>query len=96
MNELWPLWLIVGVVVLIAVLYALHRLCLWLEAEGYMYYVKQKPQGGGGFSALVELQRSLEPTTRHVSETKEERVVLMAKDADGDAADPRQAGHDSK
>lgn len=65
-------------------LYALHRLCLWLEDAGYLYYVRKKPRGSsGGLGSLVELQKALEPTTRYVVETKEERVQSIS-DAGGE------------
>jgi hypothetical protein len=53
-------------------LYGLHRLGLWLEARGCLYYIHKKPRGGvaGGFVALQEV---LEPGSRHVVQIKEEK-----------------------
>lgn len=71
-----------------ASLYALHRICLRLEDAGYMYYLRKKPGGSGGFRSLIELQQALEPTTRYVVETKEERV-LNVRSAEGEGDSPR-------
>lgn len=78
MNWWWSLVCFASVVAAPWLLYALHRLCLWLEDAGYMYYRRKKPGGGGGggLSSLVELQKALEPTTKYVVETKEQRVRL--------------------
>jgi hypothetical protein len=53
-------------------LYRLHRLCLWLEKRGWLYYWHKKPAGGGG-SGFVALQEFLEPPTQHIHQVKEEK-----------------------
>jgi len=53
-------------------LYGLHRLCLWLEARGHLYYIHNKTRGSvpGSFVALQEL---VEPRSSHVVQIKEEK-----------------------
>ena len=53
-------------------LYGLHRLALWLEVRGLLYYRHNKPPGGG-LGCLVELQKAVEPRTQHVLHVKENR-----------------------
>jgi hypothetical protein len=55
-----------------AALFGLHRLCLWLEDHGYLYYMRKQPSGGGAH-CLVELQKALEPQSHHVHHVKEEK-----------------------
>jgi hypothetical protein len=59
---------LVGVVVVLggaAGLYGLHRLALWLEGRGHLYYRHRKP-GGGAAGCFVALQRAVEPQAAHV------------------------------
>lgn len=63
----------------VAVLYALHRLALRLERDGWIRYLKTPPDGGA--AALGELQQFFEPQTRHVYELKEEKK--LRREADG-------------
>jgi hypothetical protein len=46
-------------------LYALHRLALWLEERGHLYYLNKKPKGSG-IGSFVALQRAIEPQVQHV------------------------------
>jgi hypothetical protein len=46
-------------------LYGLHRLGLWLEEQGYIYYWHKKPKGSAGGS-FVALQRMIEPRAEYV------------------------------
>jgi hypothetical protein len=46
-------------------LYALHRLALWMEDRGYLYYLHKKPRHGAA-SSFVALQQFIEPKVEHV------------------------------
>src|SRR5262249_41661511 len=48
----------------VASIYALHRLGLWLEGRGWLYYRNKKP--GSGARSFVALREFLEPPARHV------------------------------
>jgi hypothetical protein len=54
-------------------LYGLHRLAMWLEARGHLYYSRRTPRGGGAMGSFVAIQEVLEPQTRHVIEIREEK-----------------------
>jgi hypothetical protein len=87
---LWGL----GAVGAVAAVYGLHRLCLWLEERGWLYYLHKK-SGGSTAGCLTALQQALEPQTRHVLHVKEERRGRAEEDApgEGDASggvDPRR------
>jgi len=69
-------------------LYALHRLCLWLEARGHLYYWHKKP-GGGLSSALTPLQEALDPPTKHVRRVHEQKRSTGEGEAPGDRDEPR-------
>jgi hypothetical protein len=76
-------WCLVGA----AGLYALHRLALRLERDGWIRYVRNPPSGNeGGGAALGELQKYFEPQTRHVYEMKEQKRPLREADG-GDPAE---------
>jgi hypothetical protein len=53
-------------------LYALHRLALWLEERGHLYYVNKKPKSSA-IGSFVALQRAIEPQVQHVIHVTEER-----------------------
>jgi hypothetical protein len=55
-------FLIVGVVL---ALVGLHRLGLWMEERGYIYYWNKKPKGSAAGS-FVAFQKIIEPQARHV------------------------------
>ncbi len=46
-------------------LYGLHRLGLWMEERGYIYYVHKKPKGSA-VGSFVALQKIIEPQVQHV------------------------------
>jgi hypothetical protein len=51
-------------------IYLLHRLALWAEERGWIYYRHKHAGGGTMGTALLELQTILEPTKRHVVEER--------------------------
>ncbi|HEX3151019.1 MAG TPA: hypothetical protein VHR66_23265 [Gemmataceae bacterium] len=68
-------------------LYALHRLALRLERDGWIRYLHHPPRGAdGGGAAFGELQKFFEPQTRHVYEMKEQKRPLREADG-GDPAE---------
>lgn len=50
--------------------YLLHRLFLWLEKNGHMFYLNRKPDIGIVGGALEELNGFLNPGVRHTIEMK--------------------------
>jgi hypothetical protein len=58
---LWTILFICGPLVL----YGLHRLGLWMEEKGYIYYWHKKPKGSAAGS-FVSLQKMIEPRAEYV------------------------------
>jgi hypothetical protein len=67
-------------------LYGLHRLCLWLEAHGHLYYLHKKPEGSSPTACLTALQELIEPPAKHVFHVREEK--RYAEEEAGDPPDP--------
>ncbi len=65
----------------VAALYGLDRLGLWLEGRGWLYYRRKKPTGSPA-SCWVAMQRLLEPGVKHVAQVGQER--------DGEDAEARK------
>lgn len=63
---LWMLALAVG-------LYLLHRLALWAEARGYIFYLRTRPSPGSIGNALLEAHSLLEPDRRALIEALREQ-----------------------
>jgi hypothetical protein len=55
---------------LVAVAYGLHRLALWAEARGFLYYRRRRGSSGTLGNALLEVQAIFEPARRHVVEER--------------------------
>ena len=87
----WTLIFWIGCVVIGASgLYALHRLALWLEAHGHLYYLNKKPKGGGA-SCFVALQQVIQPEVQRVIHIKEERSLHGDERGSGER-DPEDRG----
>lgn len=52
--------------------YALHRLALWMERRGWLYYRERKASPSTLGSALLELHSLVEPEAKVVLEMREE------------------------
>ena len=71
--------LILWALVLSACLYTLHRLALWLERRGWLYYKHRKASGSALQGALLDFHAVLEPDRRHVIEEQRKEQVEPAK-----------------
>ena len=56
-------------------LYGLHRIALWLEAHGYIYYRDSKGRGAGIANAAMELDKLVRPSVEHHIEAEEQIVA---------------------
>lgn len=65
-------------------IYGLHRLGLWLDDRGLLYYRKDKLREGAG-GALFGLQEIIQPTVQHVIEAEDEQL----QNVDDDEGDTR-------
>ena len=64
-------WVIaaVAVLVLVSATYGLHRLALWAESRGWIYY-REKGKPGAVSNALLELDAIWKPEMHHVVEER--------------------------
>jgi hypothetical protein len=53
----------------IAGLYALHRLALWMERRGWIYY-KKSGSSGTRTTAFLSVQALIEPDKQHIVEER--------------------------
>jgi hypothetical protein len=67
-------------------LWALHRLGLWLERRGWLFYRDRKPSSSAVGSAFLNIESFVRPTARHEIEAHQEQVVRD--DESGDPPDP--------
>lgn len=63
-------------------LYLIDRICLWLEAKGWLYYRHHQPPGGFVGNALLELNSLFQPSIRHTIEMKQNQVKYKRSEAD--------------
>jgi hypothetical protein len=79
-----PGWVILLLV--LAALYALHRLLRWMESRGWIYWTKSSGASTRAGNAMLEIQQLLEPSKKHVIEMK--REDKKKSDASGDPPNP--------
>jgi hypothetical protein len=77
-------WALLAVLV-VATGYGLHRLSIWAEDRGWIYYRKGHGRSWGAGRALQELQSLLQPSSRHVVE--ETRRQELSREDKGDSSD---------
>lgn len=56
----------IGLIAVVALLWGLHRLAIYLEDQGLLYYRKGSDSGSAGGSVLMELDRLTRPSVEHV------------------------------
>jgi hypothetical protein len=71
---------------IVAALFALHLLALWMERRGWIYYVKKQPSASAVGTAVLEIQSLLQPEKKHVIQMRRERRVQ--KDDTGEPKPP--------
>ena len=62
--------------------FLLHRLCLRLEARGFLYY-RRRPEGSMS-SVFQEVDRLTRPSIEHVEEFRDEARIVVNDDHAGD------------
>ena len=63
-------WILITLAVAAAP-YALHRLAIYLEDRGYIYYRRKRPAAGGSPS-YCPFQEMIQPQIRHVIEVEDQ------------------------
>jgi hypothetical protein len=73
----------------VTAIYGLHRLGLWLEGRGWLYYRDRRPRGGA--RSFVALQEILEPPTRHVFHIEDHQRRYFEAEVPGEGDGPERA-----
>ena len=60
-------------VALVAGLYGLHRLALWMESRGWIFYMKTRASSGALGSAFLEIQSIAQPEKKYVLEIRQDQ-----------------------
>jgi hypothetical protein len=68
-------------------LYGLHRLALWAESRGWIYYLRKRASGDALGTAFLELHSIAQPKTKHVLEARRQE-----KRENDDEGGPDKAG----
>ncbi len=66
-------WLIV--VAIVIGLYGLHRLALWMETKGWIFYMHTKASPNTLGNAVLGVQQILQPGAEHVLEVRQGKRV---------------------
>ena len=72
------------VLVVVAAVWGLHRLCVLLEDRGYLYYRKSRGGGGTGASVFLEMDRIARPSVEHVIEVRNSQTKVELEKQDGE------------
>jgi hypothetical protein len=78
--------LVVMTIAAVVVIYGLHRLALYAEGRGWIYYTKAGSSSGSLSNAFLEVQSLIEPSKRHV--VMEQTRARSEQDDDGAPPDP--------
>jgi len=73
----------------VVLLYGLHRLALWAEGRGWIYYLRRKPSASSLGNAFLEVQSMIEPEKRQLVEARKAENV-----EEDEQDDPPEAGTD--
>lgn len=79
------MWLAAAAAAVVA-LYLLHRLALWLERRGWLFYLHRRSTTSAVGSVFSELHSVLDPGHRHAVE--EQAREAQSQDDSGDPPDP--------
>jgi hypothetical protein len=67
------------------VLFLLHRIALWMESKGWIYWTRSSGVSTRAGNAMLEVQKILEPPKSHILELK--RDTRPSRDDQGDTPD---------
>ena len=79
--------LALGALAALVLLYGLHRVALWAERRGWIYYRRRRGTSAALGNALLNVQSLVEPSRKHVLE---ERVKETRHD--DESGDPPETG----
>lgn len=78
------LWLVI-VACGVAAIYAMHRLALWMETKGWIYYMHKKASPDTLGNATLGVQQIIQPGAKHVLEVRRNKRIQR-----DDAGDPEK------
>jgi GrpB-like predicted nucleotidyltransferase (UPF0157 family) len=81
---------LIGILAALAALYAFHRLALWMERRGWLYYVNSRDRFAGRGSLLDGVAAAVDPTVRHLIEAQRAFEVVEEEGIGG--PDPPEPG----
>jgi hypothetical protein len=76
-----------AVLVILIALYGVHRLALWAEDRGWIYYTRRKPTASSLGNAFLEVQSLIEPEKRQLAEVQKAEII-----EEDEQGDPPEAG----
>lgn len=85
LRVLYMIKIIVFILTASAILYCLHKICLWLEKHGYLYYMNKKADTGFLASTLEMINGVLNPAVKHTIEMKQNQVTVDKQKAEDDS-----------
>jgi len=81
--------IVVGVVAgLVLLIFGVHRLLLFAERRGWVYYKNKRAPAGSGAMAFMELMRIYRPEIEHVIEEERGGDLRVTDDETGQNRDP--------
>ena len=90
-------WMVVAWILVVGLgvgaLYGLHRLALWMEDRGYIYYLHKKPKGSA-LGSLIAFQRAIEPRAHYIVQAEQVNQEVGEEGASGQG-DPDQENPES-
>jgi len=83
----WLLWVSLAA----AALYGLHRLALWAEGRGWVYYRTHRAPVGSAGMAMLEVTSILDPAAEYVIEETRDSRARAEQDESGEGpAEPER------
>lgn len=76
-------FILVAIITVVS-LYCLHKLCLWLERHGYLYYMNKKADTGFIAGTLEMINGVLNPAVKHTIEMKQNQATVEKQKAEDD------------
>ena len=83
------MWWLLWVALAASVLFGLHRLALWAEGRGWIYYREHRAPAGAAGLAMLEVTSLLDPAVEHVVEGARDARARAEQGENGEGAPGR-------
>ncbi|MBP1632277.1 MAG: hypothetical protein H6Q11_565 [Acidobacteria bacterium] len=83
------MWWLLRMALAASVLFGLHRLALWAEGRGWIYYREHRAPAGAVGLAVLEVTSLLDPAVEHVVEEARDARARVEQDESGEGAPGR-------